>query len=225
MANRWGNNANSGRLIFLGSKITAHGDCTCKISLGHWKKSYEKLRHHIKKLRHYWQKFVTVKAMVFPVAMYGCESWTIEKTECQRICFTTVCWRRTLESPLDWKIKLVNPKGNQSRIFTGRTDAEAEAAILSPPDVNSRLIEKDHDAGKDRRQEEKQITEDEMAGWHYWLKGHEFEQAPGDGEGQGSLACCSPWGCEELDTTEQLKNNRLIIFYFQLVDNCFTILC
>ena len=170
-------------------------------------------------------KVCIVKAMVFPVVMYGCESWTIEKTECQRICFTTVCWRRTLESPLDWKIKLVNPKGNQSRIFTGRTDAEAEAAILSPPDVNSRLIEKDRDAGKDRRQEEKQITEDEMAGWHYWLKGHEFEQAPGDGEGQGSLACCSPWGCKELDTTEQLNNNRLIIFYFQLVDNCFTILC
>ena len=147
--------------------------------------------------------------MVFPVAMYGCESWTIEKTERQRICFTTVCWRRILESPLDWKIKPVNPKGNQSRIFTGRTDAEAEATILSPPDVNSRLIEKDRDAGKDRRQEEKQITEDEMAGWHYWLKGHEFEQAPGDGEGQGSLACCSPWGRKELKRKKLTKLIRL----------------
>ena len=103
--------------------------------------------------------------------------------------------QKTLESPLDSKeIKPVNPKGNQSRIFIGRTDAEAETPILWPPDVKNRLIGKDPDAAKDGRQEEKGMTEDEMVGWHHQLDGHEFEQAPGYGHGQGSLACCSPWG-------------------------------
>ena len=83
----------------------------------------------------------------------------------------------------------------------GRTDAEAEAPILWPPDVKSQLIGKDLDAGKDGRQEEKGMTEDEMVGWHHRLNGHEFEQTPGDSEGQGGLACCSPWGLKELDTT------------------------
>ena len=115
----------------------------------------------------------------------------------------------TLESPLDCKeIQPVNPKGNGSWIFIGRTDAEAEAPILSPPDVKSWLIRKDPDAWKDWRQEEKGTTEDEMVGWHHRLDGLEFEQAPGDGEGQWSLACCSPWGCKELDTTERLNNNE-----------------
>ena len=85
------------------------------------------------------------------------------------------------------------------------SDAEVEAPILLPPDAKNWLIGKDPDAGKDWRQEEKQITEDKMVGWHHWLNGHEFEQALGDGDGQGSLACCSPWGCKELDTTEQLN--------------------
>ena len=93
------------------------------------------------------------------------------------------------------EIKPVNPKGNQPSIFTGRTDAEAEAPILWPPDTKSQLIGKDPDAGKDRRQEKKGMTEDEMVGWHHRLNGPEFEQALGDGEGQGSLMCCSPWGC------------------------------
>ena len=98
-----------------------------------------------------------------------------------------------LESPLDCKdIKPVNPKGNQSWIFTRRTDAEAEAPILCPPDAKSWLIGKDPDAEKDWGQEEKGMTEDEMAGCHHWLSGHEFEQTPGDGEGQGSLVCCNP---------------------------------
>ena len=101
---------------------------------------------------------------------------------------------KTLESPLDCKeTKPVNPKGNQSRIFIGRTDAEAEAPILWLPDEKSQLIGKDPDAGKDRRQE-KGMTEDEMLGWHHQLNGHEFEQALGDSEGQTSLVCCSPWG-------------------------------
>ena len=97
---------------------------------------------------------------------------------------------KTLESPLDCKeIKPVNPKGNQPWIFIGRTDAEAEPPILWPKDVKNWLIGKDPDAGKDWRQEEKGTTEDEMVGWHHWLDGHEFEQSPGVGEGQGSLAC------------------------------------
>ena len=101
----------------------------------------------------------------------------------------------------------VNPKGNQSWIFIGRTDAEAEAPILWPPDEN-RLIGRDTDAGKDWGQEEKGMTEDEMVGWHHQLNGHEFEQSPGDGEGQRNLMYCLPWGHKELDTTEQLNNNN-----------------
>ena len=95
----------------------------------------------------------------------------------------------------------VHPKGNQSWIFIGKTDAEAEALMLWPPDAKSWLIRKDPDAGKDWGQEEKGATEDEMVGRHRWVNGLEFEQTPGDGEGQGSLACCSPRGRKELDTT------------------------
>ena len=123
----------------------------------------------------------------------------------------------TLESPLDSKeIKPVNPKGNQLWIFIGRTDVEAEAPILWPPDVKNWLTGKDSDAEKDWKQKQKETTEDEMVGWHHWLDGHEFEQAPGVGDGQGSLACCSPWGHKELDTTDRLnwtelsKRNKLI---------------
>ena len=108
--------------------------------------------------------------------------------------------KKTLEGPLDSKeIKLVNPKGNQPWIFIRRTDAEAP--ILWPTDAKSQLIGNNPDAGKDWGQEEKRTTEDEMVGWHHRLNGHEFEQTLEDGEGQGSLVCCSPWGCEELDTT------------------------
>jgi len=100
---------------------------------------------------------------------------------------------------LDCKeIKPVNPKENQSWIFIGRTDVEAEAAILWPLDAKNWLIRKDPDAGKDWMQEEKGTIEDELIGWHHWLNGHEFEQAPGVGDGQGSLACCSPWGCKRV---------------------------
>ena len=123
-------------------------------------------------------------------------------------CFWAVMLEKTPESPLDFKeIKPVNPKGNRSWIFIRRTDAEAEAPMLWPPDVKNWLIGKDADAGKDWRQEEKGTTEDEMVGWHHWVSGHEFEQAPGDSEGQGSLACCSPWGCKESDT-EWLNNSK-----------------
>ena len=120
-------------------------------------------------------------------------------------CFWTVMLEKTLESPLDCKIKPVNPKGNQSWIFIGRTDDEAEAPLFWPPNVKNWLIRKDLDAGKDWRQEEKGTTEDEMSGRHHRLDGHEFKQDPGVGDGQGSPACCSPWGHKELDTTEWLN--------------------
>ena len=123
-------------------------------------------------------------------------------------CFWTVVLEKTLESLLDCKeIQLVHPKGNQSWIFIGRTDAEAEAPILWPPDAKNWLIGKDPDAGEDWRQEEKGTAEDEMVGWHHWLSGHEFEQTPGVDNGQGSLVCCSPWDCKESDTTERMNNN------------------
>ena len=145
---------------------------------------------------------------LIPVVKYGHQSWTIKKAECLR-CFWTVILEKSLESSLDRKeIKPVNPEGNQSWIFIGGTDAEAEAPILWPPDKKSWLTGKDPDAGKDWREKEKRKTEDKMVGWHHRLNGHEFEQAPGDGEGQGSLVCCSPWGHKELDTTEQLNNNH-----------------
>ena len=129
-------------------------------------------------------------------------------------CFWTVVLEKTLERPLDCKeIKLVNPIGNQSWIFIGRTDAEAP--IVRPPDMKSWFIRKDPNAGKDWRQEEKGMTEDEMVGRHHQLNGHEFEQALGVGDGQGSLACCSPWGHKESDMTERL-NSKLQLFYIKI---------
>ena len=121
-------------------------------------------------------------------------------------CFWTVVLENTLESPLDWKeIKPVNPKGNQSWIFIGRTDVEADSPILWPPAVKNWLLGKDPGAGKDWRQEEKGMTEDELVGWHYRLDGHEFERTPGVGDRQGSLVCCSSWGRKESDMTDQLN--------------------
>ena len=115
-------------------------------------------------------------------------------------CFWTVVLEKALESPADCKeIQPVHPKGDQSWIFIGRTDAEAETPILSPPDVKSQLIRKDPDAGRDWGQAEKGMTEDEMVGWHPWLNGHEFEQTLGNSKRQGSLVCCSPWGHKMLD--------------------------
>ena len=105
------------------------------------------------------------------------------------------------------EIKSHNPKVDQPWIFTGRTDAEAKASTLWPPDAKNQLTRKDSHAGKDWRQEGKGMTENEMVGWYYQLSGHEFEQAPGDSEGQRSLVRCSPWGHKESATTERLKNN------------------
>ena len=129
------------------------------------------------------------------------ESWALKNW-----CVWAVVLEKTLESPLDSKeIQPVHPKRNQSWIFIGRTDAEAETPILWPPDMKNWLIWKDPDAWKDWGQEEKGTTEDEMVGWHHQLDGHEFEQAPGIGDGQGSLVCCCPWGHKELDMTERLN--------------------
>ena len=150
-----------------------------------------------------------VKAMVFPIVMYGCESWTTKMAELWRTdSFKWWCCRRLLASPLDCKeINPVNPKENQPWIFIVRMDAEA--TILWSLDSKNWLTGKDPDAGKDWGQE-KRAAEDEIVGWHHWFNGHEFEQAPGDGEGQGSLACCSPWGHKE-SATEQLQ---IIVFNF-----------
>ena len=148
-----------------------------------------------------------VKAMVFPVVMYGCQSWTIKKTECQRIdAFELWCWRRLLR--VLWTVR----RSNQSILKEISPECSLEGLMLKlktpilwPPDVKNLLIWKDPDAGKDWRQEEKGTTEDEMVGWHHWLNGHEFQQALGAGDGQGGLACCSPWGRKELDITEWLN--------------------
>ena len=157
--------------------------------------------------------------MVFPVVMYGCESWTINKAERWRIdAFELWCWRRLLKVP--WTARRsnqsilketqpVHPKGDQPWVFIGRTDAKAETPILRPPDAKSWLIGKDPDAGKDWGQEEKGTTEDEMVGWHHWLHGHGFGWTPGVGDGQGSLACCDSWGHKESDMTERLNWTQL----------------
>ena len=130
-------------------------------------------------------------------------------------CFWTVVLK-TLESPLDCKeIQPVHSKGDQPWVFSGRNDAKAETSVLWPPHATSWLIGKDSDAGRGWRQEEKGTTEDEMAGWHHWLDGCEFEWTPVDGDGQGGLVCCDSWGRKELDMTERLnwtELNGLVVF-------------
>ena len=186
-------------LFWGSSKITADGDCSHEMKrcllLG--RKVMTNLDSILKKQRHYFaykvpssQSYGFSSSHVWMWEVYYKKGWAVKNW-----CFWTVVLEKTLESPLDNKgIQLVDLKGNQSWIFIGRIDAEAEAPILWPPDVKNWLIWKDSDAGKDWRQEEKGMTEDEMVGWHYQLEGLEFGQAPGVGDGQGSLACCSPWG-------------------------------
>ena len=205
--------------IFLGSKINVDGDCSQEIKrhllLG--RMAVTSLDSVSKRRDITLTKVHIVKAMIFPVVMYGCGSWTIKKAECRRIDgFWTVVLEKTLESPLDCKeIKPVNPKGNQSWIFIGRTDAKAEAPILWPPNVKNWLIGKDPDAGKNWGQEEKGATEDEVVEWHHWINGHEFEQIQEDSDEQRSLPCCSSWVAKsqawlsDWTTTTTTKSNMV----------------
>ena len=169
--------------------------------------SYDKPRQHIKKQRHHFaDKGLYSQSYDFSSSLYGCESWTIKKGLRAKESMLSNCGagEDTWESLGKQGDQPINPKGSQSWIFTGRAGAEAEAPVLWPPDVKSRFIGKDPDARKDWKQEEKGTTEDEMAGWHHWLSGHEFEQVPGVGDGQGGLACCSLWGHKE----QTLLSNR-----------------
>jgi len=210
MANSWGNKGNSVRLYFLGLQ----NHCRWWLQpwnwkmLSPWKESYDQTRQHVKKQRHYFANkglssqgygFFSSHAWMWELDYK--ETWVLKNW-----CFWTVVLEKTLESPLDCKeIQPVYPKGDQSWVFIGRTHVEAETSILWPPHVKSWLIWKDPNAGKDWRLEEKGMTEDEMVGCFHQLNEHEFEQAPGVGDGQGSLACCSPWGRKESDTTEWLN--------------------
>ena len=188
------------RLYFEDSKITAAMKLKDTYSL-------QEPRQHIKKQRYYFankvpssQSYGFSSSHEWMSELDYKESWALKNW-----CFWTVMLEKTVEHPLDPKaIKPFNPQVNQSWIFIGRTDAEAGTPILWPPDVKNWLIGKDPDAGKDWRQE-KGMTQDEMVGWHHRLDGHEFEQALGIGDGQGSLACCSPWSRKESNMTEQLN--------------------
>ena len=189
--------------IFLDSKIIADGDCSHEIKrclvLG--RKAMTNLASILKSRDITLPtKVCLVKAMFFPVVMYGYESWTIKKAEHQGIdAFELWCWKRllrvpgTVTRPNQSILKEISPKHS----LEGSTNAETEAPVLGPPDEKDWLTRKDPDSGKDWRQEERGMTEDEMVGWHHWLNGQEFEQALGVGDGQGSLACCSPKGHKE----------------------------
>ena len=196
-------------LILWGSKITVDGDCCHEIKrhllLGRKVMtnldSILKSRHYFANKGRFSQSYRFSSSRVWMWELDYRESWAPKNW-----CFWTVVLEKTLESPLDYKeIQPVHPKGNQSWVFTGRTDAEAETPTFWPPDAKSWLTGKDPDAGKDWGQEEKEITEDEMVGWYHRLNGHEFEWTLGVGDGQGGLACYSPWGHKESDTTERLN--------------------
>ena len=197
--------------LFLGSKITVDGDCSHEIkTLAPWERNYDKSRQCIKKQRRhfankglYSQNYDFSSSHVWMWELNHKEAWA-SKNRCLQI----VVLEKTLESPLDYKE--INPKGNQPWIFIVRTDAEAEAPILWSPDVKNWFTGKHPDPGKYWRQEEKGVTEDEVIRWHHRLHGHDFEQTLGDTEGQGSLACCSPWG-SKLDMPEGLNNNNNIL--------------
>ena len=182
------------------------------MTLPSWQKNYDQPRQCIKKQRHHFAN-KDPYSQSYGFSSSHARMWELDHKEgwaLKNWCFWNVVLEMTLESPLDCtEIKPVNPKGNQSWIFIGRTDAEA--SIIWPPDVKSWLIRKDPDTGKDWRQG-KGMTEDKMDGWHHRLSGYLFEQAPGDGKGQGSLVFCSPWGCRvERDwATEQQQQRPLL---------------
>ena len=197
----------------MGSKITADGDCSHEIKrcLLFGRKVMTNLGSILKSRRHYFankclssQGYGYSSGHVWMWELNYKESWVLKNW-----CFWTVMLEKTLENPLNSKeIQPVHPRGNQSWIFIGRTDVEAKTPILWPPDAKNWLIGKVPDAGKDWRRE-KGTMEDEMVGWHHRLNGHEFEWAPGVDDGQGSLACCSPWGRKDSDVTERLNWTEL----------------
>ena len=203
--------------IFLGSKITADGGGSHEIKrqllLG--RKAMTNLDSILKNRDITLPtKIYLVKAMVFPVVMYGCENWTIKKAEHWRVdAFELWCWRRFLRVP--WTSRRLN----QSILKKINTEYWGVLKLKLKLQYFGHLMQRadslgeNPDAGKDRRQEEKGTTEDEMVGWHHWLNGHEFEQAPGDSEGQESLTCCNPWGHKKSDTNgqQQIKNRATII--------------
>ena len=176
-----------------------------------WKKSYDQPRQHIKKERPYF----TNKSL--SIQSYGFSSshvwmWELDNKESwapKNLCFLAVVLEKSLDSSLDCKeIQPVHSE-DQPWDFFGRNDAKAETAVLWPLHAKSWLTGKDFDAGRDSGQEEKGTTEDEMAGWHHWLDGHESEWTLGVGDGQGGLVCCDSWGCKESDTTERLNWTEL----------------
>ena len=197
-----------------------------------WDKSHDRLRQHTKKQRHYFaNKGPSSQSYGFSSSHVWSESWTIKKAEHRSIdAFELWCRIRRLRVPRTARrSKPVNPKGNQSWIFIRVMGVEAEAPILWPPDAKNWLTGKDPNSGKDWRWEEKGTTEDEMVGWHHRLNGHEFEQALGVDDWQGSLAWCSPWGCKESDTTERLNwtykepINDDLCLQIQTSDQCWSI--
>ena len=206
MESRWGKNRNSDRLYFLGLQNTTDADCNHKTKshLLHGRKAMTNLDNILKSRDIILPTNVhTIKVMVFPVVMYGCESWTIKKVERWRIgAFELWCWRRLLSIP--WTAG----RSNQSNLKVISPEYSLEGMVLKLKlqyfghlmwGANSR---KDADSGKVWGQEEKQAIEDEMVGWYHQLNGHEFEQTPGNSEVQGSMLCCSSWGHKELETTE-----------------------
>jgi len=190
--------------LFLGSKITVDGDCSHEfrrcLFLG--RKDMTNLDSVLKiKDITLLTKVCTVKSMVFPVVMYRCESWTIKKAECWITDAFELVLEKILESPLDSKeIKPVNPKEINYEYSLERLKLKLKFLCFGHQMQRADSLEKTG-AGKDWRQKEKRVAEDEMVGWHHWFNGHELGRLLGDGEGQGSLACCSQWSHKELATT------------------------
>ena len=192
--------------------------------LAPWKKSYDKPKQHVKKQRHYFPNKGPYSQSYgfFNSYVQNVKVGPQRRLKAEELMFWTVMLEKTLESPLDFKeIKPVNPKGNQSWIFIRRTDGEAEAPILWPPDAKSWLTAKDPDAGKDWRREEKGTTEDKIVGWHHRLNGHEFEQASGDGEGQGACHAAVNEVNKESDRAERLSGSNNVIVLVLVFRACY----
>ena len=210
MAKRWGKSRNSDWLYFLCSKITVDTDCShgIKRCLLFGRKSMTKIDTMLKSRYHFADKSPYGQSYGFSSSQE--QLWELDHNQgwmSKSWCFWIVVLEKTLDNPLDCKeIKSVNPKGNEFWIFIGRTYAKAEASKLWPPDAKSQLIGKQLDTGKDWGQEEKGVTEDEMVAWHHQNSGHEFEKILRESEGQGRLACSSPWGCKKADTTSWMNN-------------------